>query len=211
MTPLSRIVPIDDVKSIVPDFQLTERTKNELQRFAAEDSETLREIALSSWDYALSTEFNDINPRLLGDAVDRNDPKLLIKMERALGVKLLDDLYSFKMRVSAEDAEPFAEGTFASVYRRRLHIADLKLLNPNKPRSDAEYPDQTHESLRLLSVLLERARVVAREIGAERITGTAANRRLFDAFQKHGFLLSDTRGSRPALQAGAGIPVTLSI
>jgi hypothetical protein len=207
---LSKIVPRAEIEAAVPGSSFIERTKRDLNILAQEEAQFLRELALSSWDYALSGQFRHVNPRLLGDAVDQYDPKLLIKMERALGIKLLHDVYHFRMTVPG-DGEPFAEGVFASMYNKRLHIADIKMLNPAKPRQDSEWPDQTHHSLRLFPTLLDNAREVGGEIGAERITLTAANLSLFDAFGKHGFRLADTRSARPAYEGGEGIPMMFVI
>ncbi len=207
---LAKIVPRAAIEAAVPGSSFVERTKRDLNVLAQEEAQSLRELALSGWDYALSGPFRQVDPRLLGDAVDQHDAKLLIKMERALGIKLLHDVYHFRMTLP-EDSEPFAEGTFASMYNKRLHIADIKMLNPAEPRQDSEWPDQTHHSLRLFSTLLDNAREVGGEIGAERITLTAANPSLFDAFRRHGFRLADTRTARSAYEAGVGIPMMSAI
>lgn len=208
MTALAKIVPRAEIEQAVPGASFEEMTAHDLKDFARRKPETLRELALSSWDYALSGEFNHVDPRLFADEVDENDPKLLTKMERALGVKLLRDLYHFEATARG-DAAPFAEGTFAVVYPTRLHIADIKMLDPSRPRSGADWSDQTHHSLRLFPALLNNAVRVAREIGTDRITLTAANRSLHDAFARHGFSLADTRSARPAFEFGAGIAMML--
>lgn len=206
---LADVFPKEEIITAVPGAQFAELGLGDLPTIASRHRVKLSEIALTAWDYAMSSdEFRHIDPTVLGEAVDQKHSKLLVMMERVLGRKLLVDIWHVRLASDDLTGPACCEATLAHVYPNRLHLADISLLDPARPRQPAPSPDQSHESLRLFKTFLKRAEGVARRIGAQRITLTAANSDLYDQFQRYGFQLADTRSAPMAVKYGAGIPMT---
>lgn len=199
---LADVFPRTEILQAVPAAVFRDLNLDTLPEFVSDQPNTMLTFGFATWDHALSSGRHDrIDPRMLSDVVDDGDPWLIRHVQEALGQDALLDFHHSEARLP-EAVEPFAALSLAHLYPNHLHIGDVLLLNPTKPRFDSEWIDQKYASLRLFGVVLQNLKAAAATLGAEKITLTAANRPLRAAFERHGFRLADTLAARMNEAAG---------
>jgi len=213
MSKLHAIFPEQGIRAAIPEAAFTSFGMKDLSSIVRLKSLALFELGLTTWHAAMMSRQFRVAPNALGDLVDRKEPNLLKYVSRALNRKVLFDIsYRFATDPSTEASPPKLQLLVAHTYPNRLHIADIQLLDPRKPKAGAGADDdQSHESLRLLGVTLENAKTVAREIGADQITLTAANRELVPVFARHGFTVERSLAAQQAVAMDAGVPMQLDL
>lgn len=210
---LTAALPREQILAVVPDACFPTLNLAELDHLAVMEPETVRGFGFAAWDHALSSGAHDnLDPQGLAAAINAGDALLIRHVERVLGRRALFDLH-YAIATRPGDDEPFAIAALAHLYPNHVHIGDIKLLDPNRPRAGVRWVDQTHESLRLFPVFLENLRAGARALNAEKLTLTAANRPLQATFERHGFVMADTIGAATvvAMDADVGFPMELRL
>ncbi|NKL75724.1 hypothetical protein [Rhizobium leguminosarum] len=213
MSILDEIFPAAEISEKLPDAQVSVLGVKDLPEIIRLKGMTMFEMGLTTWHAAMISGQFEVSPNSLGDLVDRGEPNLLKYVSRALNRKVVFDIsYRYATVPGAATMEPKMQVLVAHLFPNRLHIADVQLLDPRKPKKNSQLnDDQSHESLRLFGVLIANAERVAKEVQAEQITLTAANRRLVTAFQKYGFKVEDSGMARQAMAFDAGIPMERTI
>ena len=193
---LSEVFPKAEIQVLIPDAGFRDLSIKELSVFADEHADTMIAFGLATWDHALSCGVHgDLDPQALADPINAGDPWLIRHVEEALGRRaLLDFHYTEARRAGA--IEPFASISLAHLYPNHLHVGDVLLLDPRKPRHDSPWIDQKFESLRLFGTVLDRLKAAANALGADKLSLTAAHRPLRSAFERHGFRMADTMGAQ---------------
>ncbi|MBY5818475.1 hypothetical protein HFN60_22950 [Rhizobium leguminosarum] len=213
MSILDEIFPAAEISEKLPDAQVSVLGVKDLPEIIRLKGMTMFEMGLTTWHAAMISGQFEVSPNSLGDLVDRGEPNLLKYVSRALNRKVVFDIsYRYATVPGAATMEPKMQVLVAHLFPNRLHIADVQLLDPRKPKKNSQLnDDQSHESLRLFGVLIANAERVAKEVQAEQITLTAANRRLVTTFQKYGFKVEDSGMARQAMAFDAGIPMERTI
>ncbi|TKA95421.1 hypothetical protein FAZ78_16940 [Cereibacter changlensis] len=211
MSELARILPAEAAIAAVPEIQILHLGLSDIKEIVRHKPLAMHEMGLATWHAALSTGRFNLNPMMLSAHVDSSDPNLLRHVSRALNQKVLFDLcYSYGIIPGQDLEEPALQVTTAHLFPNRLHIADVKLLDPRKPVENAsQKDDQSHESLHLFGELLINARAAARAIKAEKMTLTASHSELLPVFTAHGFEVENSEMGRMAAKFGLGIPMEL--
>ena len=192
---LADVFPRTEILAAVPAAQFEVRTLKDLARFAVEEPSTLMGLGFASWDHALSCGKHNLDPEMLAAPIQAEDPMLIRYVAEALGRPVLLDFHHVNASLPGQN-EAFATTTLAHLYPNHVHIGDVLLLDPSRPRTGPRWIDQKFESLRLFPAFLERLRTAALELGAEKLTLTAANRSLRLVFERYGFRMADTFGAR---------------
>lgn len=213
MTTLSDVLPTAQIVAQVPEVEIQTLGVADIKEIVCLKPKTMHEMGLSTWHAAMMSGQFKVDPAMLGKFVDSGDPNFLKRVQQALGQKVVFDLnYSFATIPEQNLDEPAIQILVGHLYPNRLHIGDMKLLHPLKPRSDTDHEsDQSHESLRVLSVLMKNCREAAEGIGADKITLTAAYIGLVEPFQQHGFEIEDSEMGRMAAKFGRGIPMEINL
>lgn len=190
--PLADVFPTAEVRAAVPTAEFREFALVDFDAFAPLEPNTARTFGFAVWDHAMSGGAHcDVDPQMLAKPINGEDPLLIRHVEGALGREVLFDFHHVAAHRPG-DPDPFAALSLAHLYPDQVHIGDVLLLNPAKRRNDSPWADQTHESLRLFPLVIDRLKVVAAELGARKLTLTAANRPLRKTFESYGFRISDT-------------------
>lgn len=210
---LSEIFPTEHIVELVPEAEIHSLGRADIKEIVSLKPKTMHEMGLSTWHAAMMSGQFDVDPAMLAEHVDSGDPNLLKRVSHALGQKVVFDLnYSYATIPGQHLEEPAIQSLIGHLYPNRLHIGDVKLLDPRKPRSDSmNEDDQSHQSLRLFGEFMENCRSAAEEIGANKITLTAAYGKLLDPFRAHGFEVEDSEMGRMAVSFGMGIPMEINI
>lgn len=213
MTKLSEIFPDEQVIKFVPEVEIRALGRADIKEIVNLKPKSMHEMGLSTWHAAMMSGQFDVDPAMLAKHVDSGDPNILKRISQALGQKVVFDLnYTFATIPDQDLDEPAIQSLVGHLFPNRLHIGDVKLLDPRKPRSDSLHEgDQSHQSLRLFGDLMANCRSVAKEIGANKITLTAAYGELIDPFREHGFEVEDSEMGRLAEEFGMGIPMEIII
>lgn len=211
MSELARIFPTNEILEKVPDLKITQLGRSEIRDIVRLKPQTMHEMGLSTWHAALMTNNFSVDPGALGKFVDEGDPNLLRRVAQKLGTKVIFDInYTYAECPGVELREPAAQILVAHLYPNRLHIGDVKLLNPHEPRiSDVTNDDQTHNSLRLFGACMHNCISISRKIGVDKMTLTAANFDLTKTFGAYGFSVEDSEMGKMAVKFGFGIPMEL--
>lgn len=200
--PLAQVFPRDEILAVAPAATITACGLAEFDAFAGDQRETARGFGFACWDHALSSgQHEALDLQMLAGAVNAGDPLLLRRVEEALGQAALFDFHHVTARLG-DDPEPFAALSLAHLYPNHLHIGDVLLLDPTQPRNDSHWADQRFRSLRLFPLVLDRLVAAAGDLGAEKLTLTAANRPLRATFERYGFTMADTMGAKMVEAAG---------
>lgn len=211
MSELQKIFPRKEILAAVPGVEFQHWGLEDIRAIADMKPEAMHEMGLATWSQAVISGEFDLDPRALAKHVDAEDPHLLRHVSRALDRKVLFDLsYTTGTLPDQSGMEPVLQALIGHLWPRRLHIADVQLLDPRKPVGDAT-GDQSHESLRLLGAFMENCKTVAAEVGASKITLTAAYAELLPVFERNGFSVEDSEPGRVARQYGLGIPMDLHL
>ncbi|MBN9135670.1 hypothetical protein [Phyllobacterium sp. SL163] len=213
MSKLDGVFPIAEILEKIPSAEFTTLGMRNLAQIIRLKGMAMFELGLTAWHAAMISGHFNIAPNSLGDLVDRGEPNLLKYVSRALNRKMVFDIsYQYATVPTAPTAEPKIQLLIAHLFPNRLHIADVQLLNPESVRAQFEgHEDQSHNSLRLFGRMLANAEMIAKDIGAEKITLTSANNPLISTFKKHGFAVEDSGMARQAMSVGFGIPMELVI
>lgn len=213
MSKLDNVFPIADILKKIPTAQFTALGMKNLSEIIRLKGMTMFELGLTAWHAAMISGQFKVAPNSLGHLVDRREPNLLKYVGRTLNRKMVFDIsYQYATVPNAATVEPKIQLLITHLFPNRLHIADVQLLNPETPRANSNADDdQSHESLRLFGGLLANAERVAKELRADKITLTAANRPLLTTFQKYGFTVEDSGMARHAMSVGLGIPMELMV
>lgn len=199
--PLSDVFPRAEILAAVPTAQFWEQGLGEFDAFALLEPNTARTFGFAVWDHAMSGGAHpNVDPRMLAKPIDDEDPLLIRHVADALDRDVLLDFQHVAARRPGE-ADPFAALSLAHLYPDQVHIGDVQLLDPAKPRTDSQWADQTHQGLRLFPIVLDRLKVAAANLGARKLTLTAANRPLRTTFERYGFRMSDTIAAK-GIEAG---------
>ncbi|MFW2227764.1 hypothetical protein [Rhizobium sp. CRRU65] len=211
MSKLHTIFPEDGVRTAILEATFTSFGLKNLPSIATLKPQTMFELGLTTWHAAMMSGKFSVAPNILGDLVDRREPHLLKHVSRALNRKVLFDLsYRLANVPGTETIQPKTQVLVAHVFPNRIHIGDVQLLDPRKPKGGAEADDdQSHESLRLLGPTIENAVKAARDVGADQITLTAANGELVSVFSRHGFAVEESPFAKQAMAMGLGIPMQI--
>jgi hypothetical protein len=210
---LPDVFPRAEIAAAVPGAVFRDLDGQGLESFTADNPNTMIAFGFATWDHALSSgRHDDLDPQMLAGPINDEDPWFIRHVEVALGQRALLDFHYAEARTPGAP-EPFASVSLAHLYPNHLHIGDVLLLDPNRPRQDSRWIDQKYTSLRLFGVLLENLRAAAAALGVEKLTLTAANRQLRVAFERHGFRLADTMGARMIEAVGAdhGFPMERAV
>lgn len=198
---LADVFPSAEIQASVPTAEFRKFALADFEAFASLEPNTARTFGFAVWDHAMSGGAHpDVDPQILAKPINDEDPLLIRHVEGALGRDVLFDFHHVAARRPGEP-EPFAALSLAHLYPDQVHIGDVLLLNPAKPRNDSTWADQTHESLRLFPLVLDRLKVAVADLGAHRLTLTAANRPLRKTFERYGFRMSDTIAAK-GIEAG---------
>lgn len=213
MGTIADVFPRKEVLSSVPDCELHQFDTSQIKEIIRLKPRTMHEMGLSTWHAALMSGQFRLDPQALSKHVDSEDPNMLRYVGRALSRKVIFDLsYTYGVIPGQDLPEPAIQATIAHLFPNRLHIGDVKLLNPHKPRPEADVADdQSHESLRLFQPFMENCRNISSEAGIEKITLTAAYAELVEIFQKYGFEVEDSEMGRMAVQFGVGVPMEIKL
>lgn len=213
MSDLSQVFPTDRIVDLVPGAEIVSLGKPDIKEIALLKPKTMHEMGMATWHAAMQSGNFNVDPKMLAKYIDDGDPHILKRVSQALGQKVVFDIsYCFATLPDVKLEEPAIQTLVAHLYPSRLHIGDVKLLDPRRPRSDTEHAgDQSHESLRLFSVFLNNCKIVAKNLGAEKISLTAAYVELVETFRAHGFEVEDSELARLGLRFGMGIPMEINL
>ncbi|AIC29516.1 phage family protein (plasmid) [Rhizobium etli bv. mimosae str. IE4771] len=213
MSKLHTIFPEYGVRAAIPEATFTSLGMKNLSSIATLKPQTMFELGVTTWHAAMMSRQFSVAPNALGDLVDRREPHLLKHVSRALNRKVLFDLsYQFASVPGADTIQPKVQVLVAHTYPNRIHIADVQLLDPRKPKAGAAADDdQSHESLRLLGPTIENAVKAAHDTDADQVTLTAANRGLVAVFGRYGFAVERSQFAEQAMAVGFGIPMQMDL
>lgn len=213
MSKLHTIFPEDGVRTAIPEATFTSFGLKNLPSIATLKPQTMFELGLTTWHAAMMSRQFSVAPNILGDLVDRREPHLLKYVSRVLNQKVLFDLsYRLANVPGTGTIQPKTQILVAHVFPNRIHIGDVQLLDPRKPKGGVDADDdQSHESLRLLGPAIENAMKAAHDVGADQITLTAANRGLVSVFGRHGFAVERSPFAEQAMAMGVGIPMQVDL
>jgi hypothetical protein len=167
---IAEVFPRAEILAAVPTADFMELDLADYDAFAKVEENTAITFGFAVWDHAMSSgAHGDVDPQMLAGPVNSGDPLLIRRVEEALKRPALFDFHHVAARRPG-DAEQFAALSLAHLYPNHLHIGDVLLLDPAKPRTDSPWTDQTHESLRLFPLVFDRLKVAAAELGAEKLT-----------------------------------------
>lgn len=206
-SPLSPLLPRDELLARVPGLTIVALPKAALPLIAAKDPGKMYELALTSWDRLVAAGLNPVDPMAIGPYSARNDPRLLPWVERTIGCKVIIDILIEAAILPT--GEQIATAAVAHIVPNVLHLADVEFIDPLKPippklqrRKYTQYA-----GLGLLPNFILRLMSIARAIGAEKVTLTAASRGHISLFRRHGFEISDTIAGRANRNRKSSIPM----
>ncbi len=213
MGALDEILPAAEISKTLTDAQFSVLGIKDFPEIVRLKGMAMFEMGLTAWHAAMMSGQFSVPSNSLGALVDRRDPNLLKYVSRTLNRKVVFDIsYQYAIVPGAIAMEPKIQTLVAHLFPNRLHIADVQLLNPRKPKAGSQLDeDQSHESLRLFGTLIGNAERVAKQVQAKQITLTAANIQLVTTFQRYGFEIEDSRMARQAMAFGVGIPMERAV
>lgn len=205
---LEDVFPREAISAAAPGAKFEAWDLTSFEAFAEREPHTAMGYGFAAWDHALSSEKHAaLDPFCLAGPINAGDPLLIRHVEAALGTPAILDFHHVAATLEGQP-DPFAALSLAHLYPNHLHIGDVLLLDPAKPRPDPDV-DRPFESLRMMPAVLARVREAALSIGAEAITLTAANVPLRKLFEQHGFRIAGKMVE--AAGAGHSFPMTLPL
>lgn len=196
------------------DLILEEYNKKDIQTISRVKGPGLYSLGGNVWNRVVQKKWHSVDPGALASYFETSSPKLPVAIGRTVGAEVIRDIYYVKGWLSAKsDSNLVVELLVAWVYKNDLHLGDVTFIDPKAPlrAGSARYAFQTHKGLGLLPALMDNLRRIAKELGCEQLTLTAAASDQAKLFANHGFVVEDSPSGRFCVANGAGIPMECAV
>ncbi|EJU9973497.1 hypothetical protein N5M11_003784 [Vibrio alginolyticus] len=209
---MKKIIPFDVIQQkLGQPISVLEYGLSDIRQIQDMTPKTCVDIALNVWDKIISRKLHQVNPMALATYVNRQDPKLHLRVGNVIGKTVVKDIYYALANVEDSALEDTLSVEFlaAHVYPNDLHLADILLQNPYSPipQEDRKCEHQEYNGFGLLSTIIDDFFSLAHELNCDFITLTAASIEQVGLFKNYGFEVRDSDAGRLAMQFGMGIPM----